>query len=392
MQFNLDEAEDRIVAWYTDNCSETERKELEAWVLESPAHRELFDRVMAGCHVVYRAANDSAGDSIAEKAAGRTYKFIAAQKRKRRRRIRIAAAACVVAIVAGGWLLGEPRSVGPEVFVGDRPVPQRGILKIDEREIMSLGDGGIHEMYDASGGDLNMVADDTGITFIPHPEAVREPIMLRLDIGRGAEYRLTLEDGTRILLNSASGVRFPDKFAEDRREIEIDGEVYLEVAKDAKRPFIVKTGDFSVEVLGTEFGVRNYRDEAEKRITLLSGRVRVERQGESVEIAPGWQVLVSEDGLHEMQADTEKELAWVRGMLVFENEPLGMILAGLSRWYDVNFEYDDPSLPDEPFTGRMERSMGVDGILDYMERMNVVYFQKHDKTYMVKNKRQNREL
>ena len=90
----------------------------------------------------------------------------------------------------------------------------------------------------------------------------------------GGEYKLTLSDGTRVWLNASSRIQFPAVFRSDRREVRVEGEVYFEVSKDSARPFLVRTGDVVVKVLGTSFNVRAYPGE-EYKTTLVEGSVAV---------------------------------------------------------------------------------------------------------------------
>lgn len=92
---------------------------------------------------------------------------------------------------------------------------------------------------------------------------------------RGGEYQVTLSDGTKVWLDAASSIRFPIIFTGNERKVFITGEAYFEVAKNEKMPFKVKAGHSEIEVLGTHFNVNAYEDEASIKTTLLEGKVKI---------------------------------------------------------------------------------------------------------------------
>lgn len=90
---------------------------------------------------------------------------------------------------------------------------------------------------------------------------------------------ITLPDQTKVTLNRYSSLTYPDRFKEDRREVQLQGEAYFEVEKDARHPFVVKADPVEVEVLGTHFNVEAYPGDAEVKTTLLEGSVAVNAPG-----------------------------------------------------------------------------------------------------------------
>src|SRR5690606_13344215 len=99
--------------------------------------------------------------------------------------------------------------------------------------------------------------------------------MLTLNTPRGGQYRVTLSDGTEVWLNAASTLKYPTKFDREERIVELEGEGYFEVARDTKRPFKVRSAAQEVEVLGTQFNVSAYPDDADAQTTLVNGAVQI---------------------------------------------------------------------------------------------------------------------
>ncbi len=178
---------------------------------------------------------------------------------------------------------------------------------------------------------------------------------------RGGEYQIILPDGTKVWLNSVSSIRFPVAFNGNRREVETTGEVYFEVAKDKRKPFIVTSGDQKVTVLGTHFNIMAYPDEDHMVTTLLEGSVKVTRGNQSKMIKPGEQALVN-DGIKVVNADINDAVAWKNGVTSFNDADIKTIMRKVSRWYDVDVEYQG-AVPDRLFTGALSRQSNLSALL-----------------------------
>lgn len=207
-----------------------------------------------------------------------------------------------------------------------------------------------------------------------------------LEVPRGGEYKLQLSDGTKVWLNSESGIRFPVAFGNYSREIEVYGEVYLEVKRDTQRPFRVQAGAGKIEVLGTSFGMNVYPDEGTWSATLVEGSVKVFFGENDLILSPGEKAFVADGKLKESAVDTEKELAWVKGIFVFEHNHLEDVVKKLERWYNVAFRFENETIKAYVFTGQVSRDTGIDHILSLIERMNIVSFEKKDGYILVKEK------
>lgn len=189
---------------------------------------------------------------------------------------------------------------------------------------------------------------------------------------RGRQFKLTLEDGTHVWLNAASSIRFPLAFTGKERRVEITGEVYFEVAKNKAKPFIVKTGDMQVEVLGTHFNVKAYADEAEIKTTLVEGSVRISNGKTAGILKPGQQAQASGTGKLQINdhADIEEVLSWKNGRIAFTNAGLESIMRQVSKWYDVDIEYAG-SVPNRTFTADISRNTNLSEFLKVLELSNI---------------------
>jgi len=162
---------------------------------------------------------------------------------------------------------------------------------------------------------------------------------------RGKEMKIVLSDGTEVLLNADSRLRFPIRFIGGKREVVLEGEAYFTVAKDKKHPFIVKSGDVTTTALGTEFNVSSY-DDKNTCVTLISGSVAVNNATERqrVVLNPGQDVSMIGGKLVVAAANPKVFTYWKEGFFYFDNVPLVDILTELGRWYNVTVELKSRSL------------------------------------------------
>lgn len=205
-------------------------------------------------------------------------------------------------------------------------------------------------IYDASGSIIHSGSDEIAFNTIETP--------------RGGQYQIILPDGSKAWLNAASSIRFPVMFKGNERKVEITGEVYFEVSHNKKMPFRVVSSDQVIEVLGTHFNINAYDDELVSKTTLLEGSVKVYSANlrESRLLYPGQQSVVSQSGIKVQRADIEEATAWKNGYFKFTRVNIQTLMRQISRWYDVDVEYEG-SIPDDEFVGKIKRSEKVSEVL-----------------------------
>jgi transmembrane sensor len=185
---------------------------------------------------------------------------------------------------------------------------------------------------------------------------------------RGGQYQIILPDGTKVWLNSASSLRFPTRFTGISRQVEITGEAYFEVTKNAAMPFRVKTNRAQIEVLGTHFNVMAYDDENVMKTTLLEGAVNITSGTFSARLRPGQQAQIKKSGNNKVidDVDTEDETAWKNGIFQFRDAGIDVILRQAARWYDVDIAYNN-KIPAREFTGRISRNVKASELLNMLK-------------------------
>lgn len=206
----------------------------------------------------------------------------------------IAAAVAVTIILTSGYFMLEKKQKIPveiaKVNPGKRLIipgsnkatltlADGSVISLDEKQNDTLKQQGGVTAINASGGLLSYSGKSETISF----NTITTPV--------AGQYRLVLADGSKVWLNAASRMHFPTAFAGGDRVVELSGEAYFEVAHDEKKPFLVKMGELTVEVLGTHFNVNAYSNESAIKTTLLEGSVRVKKGNEHILITPNEQVV-----------------------------------------------------------------------------------------------------
>lgn len=163
----------------------------------------------------------------------------------------------------------------------------------------------------------------------------------QLIVPYGKRSSLKLIDGSNIIINAGTRVVYPEKFIGDKREIYVDGEVYADIAPDRTRPFIVRSSDLSVEVLGTKFNMSTYENEDNKSIVLEEGSVRIRQEkirGKSVIIKPSQMFMLTPEGSKLSIVDVHNYTSWINGVYIFSSESFNVILARLSKYYGIKIQ------------------------------------------------------
>jgi hypothetical protein len=193
---------------------------------------------------------------------------------------------------------------------------------------------------------------------------------------KGRQFQVRLPDGTQVWLNAASSIKYPTIFAGKERLVEITGEAYFEVTKNAGKPFKVaininNNDQTIVEVLGTHFDINAYKDEAAVRTTLLEGSVKMIHGTDKVQLQPGQQAqLRNTEKILVKNADVEKVVAWKNGFFNFEGTGIEEVMRQLSRWYDIDVVYAK-GVPDVEFVGKLSKNVPLSDLLNGLEGFGI---------------------
>ena len=204
-----------------------------------------------------------------------------------------------------------------------------------------------------------------------------------LEIPRGAEYMVILDDGTEVWLNSESVLRYPTKFEGKERVVELLGEGYFKVNKDNKRPFIVRTPQVDTRVLGTEFNVQAYENQP-INVTLVEGSVAVkEKHGEEIVLKPGENAQVVNGNIHVEEVDVQIYTSWKEGFFYFEDVRLEDLLSELGRWYDFNVFFQNPVTKDYRFKFWADRKENFESVINRLSETATITLLINDRSVIV---------
>lgn len=203
-----------------------------------------------------------------------------------------------------------------------------------------------------------------------------------INVPKGQRVNMTLPDGTSVWLSPQSKIKIPNEFNRDSRTVELNGEGYFEVTKDAERPFIVKTQQFNIQVLGTRFNVFAYAGKESKFETcLVEGRVLVynkNNRNEKVYLNPHEKVSLVNNRMVVSTSNFDNEEYLKSGIFSFRSKPFGEILNYLTLWYNVQFDFTGNVKLDERISGKIRQSEEVDNILIALQGVYHFKFKKTD--------------
>ena len=256
----------------------------------------------------------------------------------------------------------------------DGTLAQQGTTKIIKLDGGALA---YRAATDSRGQTTEQTAEQTGYNTIATP--------------RGGQYRIILPDGSKVWLNAASSLRFPAVFTGSERTVELMGEAYFEITKNADKPFHVRVPsggtdgkDMDVEVLGTSFNVMAYSNEEKIHTTLLEGKVKVKQGALAENLSPGRQAIVDQT-THAMEVadgNIDQAVAWKDGLFRFRETDIRELMRQVERWYDVDVVYRT-TRGDQDFTGVVSRSKNVSALLQMLELTGTVHFKIEGKKIIV---------
>jgi ferric-dicitrate binding protein FerR (iron transport regulator) len=326
----------------------------------------------------------------------------------------IAAAVVVMAMAAGVYMLYHRPSAG--ALVKKENSSQRfknDIAPGNDNALLQLADGSTIAPEKAGNGilkyeDGTAVRKEQGQLMYDAPPiapgiATKALIYNTITTPRKSRYRVVLPDGSKVWLNAGSSLRFPVSFKGARREVELKGEAYFEVAAQVslaggRTPFMVKITGASeqaseVEVMGTRFDINAYPDEATINTTLFEGHVLLRPSAGSstgsqpkqpIELGPGQQARLARDGsVQVLNPDMEQALAWKNNLFLFHDTDIETIMRMVSRWYDVSVVYEGKTT--QAFNGKISRDTSLSKLLTILELTGDIYFTIEGDTVTVKS-------
>jgi ferric-dicitrate binding protein FerR (iron transport regulator) len=224
-----------------------------------------------------------------------------------------------------------------------------------------------HILYDAKGENIQIDSEQKVEQKIDNSQSVFNTVI----VPYGKRTQITLSEGTKVWLNSGSKLVYPAHFADNKREVFMEGEAVFEVTPMREKPFVVNTKDFDIKVLGTVFNVSVYPDDNYSSAILETGKIEIVRSTASIfskeklEITPGSIAIFdrSQKIFEQHKVDSKKYLSWREGYLIFNSEKLGNILKKLSRYYNIEMVVHDTQLKEETYSGYLDLKNSPEEVL-----------------------------
>ena len=303
--------------------------------------------------------------------------FTERRKKKNIRRIlsisRLAAAIVLpVGLACAIFLFMNSESKEQSVLADSNHMEMTGYSKMNSASLV-LSDGRHIDLDQIDGfkksekGGVMLRGEGNHLTYHQESQIPNDSIVYNeIRVDDGAEFQLKLSDGTVVHLNSQSYLRYPVLFTKGSRMVELKGEAYFDVAKDSARPFIIRTDNYDVTVLGTAFNISAYQNANASHVTLERGSVQI--SGDKIKPAllkPSEQFFLDKNTKFSMvrHVDISYYTAWKNGMLRFRDEKLEDIAMALSRWYGIKVQYEDPEVKDYRFGFNVERYARVEDVI-----------------------------
>lgn len=288
---------------------------------------------------------------------------------------RIAAAAAVVLFVSISVLFHKDVFSKQENSV----VINKKIMIGSDKATLTLEDGSVIALEKGKTYQTGNVSSN-GEKLVYHSQNPKKAIANNLlTIPRGGQFFVQLADSTKVWLNSESQLKYPVEFVEGQtRQVElVYGEAYFEVSPSTRHKgakFKVKTQMQNVEVIGTQFNIKAYKDETNIYTTLVEGKVAISNAKTKELLAPSQQSKISRDtdNIQITTVDVYNETSWRKGLFVFKGMPLKDISKVLSRWYDVDIEFADPALGNVKFNGVLNKNQKLEDILTTIKNINFI--------------------
>ena len=368
-----------IIKYFEDNLSDEETNHLKN-LLENEENRLYFKEFVHLNHLINSKTEFKYKNGLVhfEEKIHKSFRFRSVLKY---------AATILIFLSAGYFFLTKE-----DASINDAPIIVNNNIKVGtDKATLTLENG--EQVILAKGASFQTQnATSNGEEIVYNKAASKDITYNTLTVPRGAEFQITLADGTQVWLNSESQFKYPIAFTKGQtRQVElVYGEAYFDVSPSTAHQgsnFKVLHDAQEVQVLGTEFNIKAYKDEANVYTTLVEGEVAVNVNNRSTVLIPNEQANLDKDtkNISITVVDVFNEISWKNGVFSFENKSLNDLMQVLSRWYDVEVVFENNALKNVEFFGKLKKSQGVEDILTAIKNSSVINnYEINNKTIILK--------
>jgi transmembrane sensor len=363
-----------------NNLTIQEKAELENWLAEKQKNRQIFDQLT---DEVYRS---NVLKQWRLEAAESSLKRVKDKMTKQKKIVLwpqyVAAASLLLGISFGAYFLLHKQTAHQiaqnQIHNDVAPGGNKAILTLSNGKQISLNDAKKGILLREDNEFIKKTSDDMVSYEDKSLSGTNQPLTYNtVTTPRGGQWSVLLPDGTKVMLDAASSIKFPVSFTGNERKVEITGQAYFEVVHNAAKPFRVITKSQVIEDIGTKFNINAYDDESVITTTLLEGAVKISEpnapsslEQAGVMLKPGQQTTLQNNKFTVSDANTDEAFAWKNGYFNLNDEKIKSIMHKLSRWYDIEVEYKG-DLPDRVFGGEIPRNAPLSQILKILGDANV---------------------
>ncbi|MDN3663851.1 FecR family protein [Algibacter miyuki] len=359
-----------ITKYIVNTITEDEQNLLNEWLKDRDNQKE-FKRYVLDYHDVkmalYKNDVDKAYRNVKEAINNSKQKVIPIYRKKF-----FKYAAAVLVLVSSSFFFLSKNTPVENNNVSINPGTDKAILTLAN---------GTELLLDSVTNYQDKLITSTGkeIIYTPSENKTNTVEYNYLTIPRGGQYHIVLSDDTEVWVNSESQLKYPVNFIEGQpRDVElVYGEAYFEVSPSTEHggaKFRVINENQTIEVLGTKFNVKAYKEEPHIYTTLVEGKVSVNTKLDAKLLVPNKQSVFSlkNENLSIQDVDVKIEIAWIHGEFVFQKKSLKDIATVLGRWYNVDFEFLNDTIAEQKFNGELKKSQNLENILKLIQDTNKI--------------------
>lgn len=349
------------------------------WYSESQMHKDYYDRVKTHFY------DDGFNIDVIKGWESLEKRMVESQRKDYYWKYAVAASVIIILGITLFYFITNISSPQSKVVNNDlKAGTDKAVLTLEDGTIITLEEGKPYQTNDLS-------SDGESIVYKKDNTISQDIVYNYLAIPRGGQFLLILSDDTKIWLNSDSKIKYPKEFEDGiTRKVElIYGEAYFDVSPSFNHngsKFQVLTKRQEIEVLGTEFNIKAYNDETSIYTTLVEGKVTVNNGYTKKILKPTQQSIVGVDykEFSIIQVDTYDITSWRRGIFSFKDTSLFEITKVLSRWYDVQFIYENEELKSIKYNGVLDKNHSIETILSILKTTNNINYEIKNKTISLK--------
>lgn len=376
MEFKL------IIKKINNTLNKEEEIVFDNWYNESIDHKKYFEKVKENYQKDFLEID-------VNKSWGFIQRKIRPNKSMRNLYWKYAAAASIVLILSLTFFLNKETK---ELQIPDSAIVNNQIKNGSDKAILTLEDGSEVALVKGKSYNIkNATSNGKEIVYKAIEEDKKEIAYNFLTVPRGGQYQITLADNTKVWLNSESQLKYPVSFISgEPRQVElVYGEGYFDVSPSTDHngdTFQVINKNQKIEVLGTEFNIKAYKDETNIYTTLVEGKVAVSYNGKNQNLIPNQQ------SNYDLKANTFKintvdiysEIAWKDGIFNFREKELQDVITVLERWYNVNIVFEDEPIKHIRVNGLLRKNQNLENILKTLKITQTINYKLNDNTIILK--------